>query len=94
MANPPVYDIEIALFNSADIQRNAVQLGATHMRFLDRGYSDDNPSNPNSLVTFFAIPDREGHEWRVANTNGDPVWEEQDPTVFAELVEACRVKLD
>jgi hypothetical protein len=88
------YPIEIADFNSADIQVNADALGATHMREVGRGYSDGNLYNPDSLVVFYAIPDKDGSEWRVANTNGDPVWEEQDPAVFAELAEACGVTLD
>lgn len=88
------YPIEIAEFNSADIRHNAALLGATHMRLLASGHSDGNPDNPNSAVFFYAIPDKNGDEWRVADTNGDPVWEEEDTAAFRELAEACGVYFD
>jgi hypothetical protein len=32
-------------------------------------------------------------DMRVADTNGDPIWEEQDHAAFAELLESEGIKL-
>lgn len=34
------------------------------------------------------LPGSDGCTQRVAETNGDPVWEENDPAAFAELLES------
>jgi hypothetical protein len=88
------YPIEIAEFNSAEIRHMAAELGATHMRLLGSGHSDGDTNNPNSRVSFYAVPDEDGAEWFVADTNGDPVWEDQDAEVFAQLAAECGVTLD
>lgn len=87
------YPVEIAEYNSAGIRKYAGQIGATHMREIGRGHSDGNSDNPNSLVIFFAIPDTDGDEWRVADTNGDPVWMEDSFQAFTKLAEECGVSL-
>ena len=87
-----VYDILIANFNSSGIRAGAN--GATHMRLIGCGQYDGRDGNDNQ-VCFYALPDmyHEGCEYRVANTNGDPVWEEQDEAEFEELAEHCGVTL-
>lgn len=83
------YDIAIADFNSAGIRAVARELGITHMRLLGISGEGDH------RVGFYALPHpRRGWEIRVANTNGDPVWEEEDAQEFAELAEECGINLD
>ena len=37
-------------------------------------------------IRVYSFCDRDGYTYRVADTNATPVWEEQDPAVFAELL--------
>lgn len=71
------YEIEIAEFNSAGIRAEAAKHGITHMRYL----------GGNNEIGIYALPLQNGAEIRVANTNGDPVWEEADTQEFAKLLE-------
>lgn len=89
------YDINISEFNGAGIKSAAAEAGITHMREIGGGQADGREGADN-YVAFYALPDPNfpGAEIRVANTNGDPVWEESDPSVFAELAEQCGVSLD
>lgn len=90
----PTYDIEIAEFNSAGIRAEAARHKmATHMRMIGGGYASGHEGQADYYVGFYAIPDRLGREVRVANTNGDPVWEETDPQAFADLAESCGVEI-
>ena len=86
------YEIEISEFNSSGIRAEAERLGITHMRRLGGGYADGN-NNPDYYVGFYALPHPGGWEFRVANTNGNPVWEEEDEQGFSELAESCGVEL-
>jgi hypothetical protein len=96
------YDIVIAEFNSSGIRLIAKQAGITHMREIGGGYAKtededgeltvDHDGEPDSYVGFYALP-VDGSEILVANTNGDPVWQEEDSEVFARLAEACGVEL-
>lgn len=88
------YPIEIAEYNSAGIRAEAAAYGATHMREIGRGHSDGDDDNPNSRVIFFELAVRDGLTVRVADTNGDPVWEEDDGATFSRLAEECGVDLD
>lgn len=85
------YDVEIAEYNSADIRYEGAQVGATHMRLIGEGYHLGR-QEADAKVRFFAIPGPHG-EFRVADTNGDPVWENNDPQGFAELAESCGVEI-
>lgn len=87
------YDIEIAEFNSAGIRAEAESLGITHMRSIGGGYAEGHDGEADYYVGFYALPHPKGWEFRVANTNGDPVWEEADEAGFAELAESCGVEL-
>lgn len=88
------YDINISEFNSAGIRNEAQQNGITHMREIGGGQYEG-CEGADAYVGFYAMPDPNfpGAEVRVANTNGDPVWEEADPAVFAELAQACGVTI-
>lgn len=93
------YDIEIAEFNSAGIRSVAKEIGVTHMRFIGGGYSKGVNENGEATIShegeadwYVGFYELENGDL-VANTNGDPVWEEQDAGVFAELAESCDVEL-
>lgn len=71
------YPIEIAEYNSALIRAEAIAAGITHMREIDRVRSR------GVLYRLLALPHC-GGEIRVLDTNGDPIWEEQNLAAFAE----------
>lgn len=48
----------------------------------------DNGKSGDALVTVYQLGDV-----RVADTNGDPVWEESDSAAFAELLESEGINL-
>lgn len=91
------YDIPIRDFNSSNIRHIAQQFGITHMREVASGYAKgvdengeatiDNKGNPNALVTLYEL----SNGARVINTNGVPVWDEEDG--FAELAESAGIEL-
>ena len=81
------YPIEIAEHNSAGIREIAAKAGATHMRKIASGSMGE----PATYATLYAMPCNEG-EIRVLDTNGDPVWEDEDATAFAETLEAYGIE--
>jgi len=84
--------INIENINSAGITSEMRRVGATTATLIGSGEWED--GNPNTRCTFFAITNPEsGFEFRVADTNGDPAWEEEDIGAFAELAESCGVEL-
>lgn len=87
------YDIVIAGFNSAGIRAEAESVGITHMRSIGGGYAEGHEGEADYYVGFYALPHPGGWEFRVANTNGAPVWEEAYPAAFAALAESCGVEL-
>lgn len=88
------YDIPIDEFNSAGIRAVAAKLQTTHMRKIGGGYLAGHEGQADYFVGFYALPEVDGTEVWVANTNGDPVWEFDDPQAFADLAEACGVNLE
>lgn len=78
----PIEDI-----NSSGIRREAEEHGITHVRFLGEGGEGENH------ITVYGLMSPNGYEYRVANTNGLPVWEEQDLGEFAELLASVGVDL-
>ncbi|MCK9326580.1 MAG: hypothetical protein M0P69_13900 [Bacteroidales bacterium] len=80
--------IPITDINSHGIVSECEKLGITHIELLDEGHSDGDTNNPNSRVRFYLVGCV-----RVADTNGDPIWEEDDFATFAELIKACEVDL-
>ncbi len=88
-----VYDIEIAEFNSSGIRAEAKKAGITHMRKIGGGFVEGHENEADWYVGFYAIPHPKYGDFRVANTNGDPVWEENDAQAFADLAEQCGVEI-
>ncbi len=82
------YDIEISEFNSAGIRSVAKECGMKRMRFIGGGYAKGHDGEADWYVSFYELSSGD----LVANTNGDPVWQEQDPGGFAELAESCGVR--
>ena len=78
--------ISIDDINSSGIRYEAERMGVTTATIIGRGEAVE--GNGNSHCTFYRVGDV-----RVAQTNGDPVWEESMPEDFAELAEACGVDL-
>ena len=78
--------IKIEDINSAGIQAQAKIDGVTEMILLG---TFDHPEHPGSNDWRIRIYDFAGV--KVADTNGDPVWEESDPTAWAEMMEAYEV---
>ena len=76
-------EISIADINSGGIAREARKAGITTATQLG-----DNGKSGDARVTVYQLGDL-----RVANTNGDPVWEESDHAAFAELLETEGIAL-
>lgn len=75
--------ISINDINSAGIAIEARKAGiSTVTKLADNGKSGD------ARVTIYQLGDV-----RVADTNGDPVWEESDSQTFAELLESEGINL-
>ena len=70
----------IAEINSSYIQAEAAKAGITEATFIAEGGEGEN------FITVWSLTDHNGFTFRVANTNGEPVWEEQDVAEFAELL--------
>jgi len=88
------YPIVIEDYNSSGIRDLSKSIGATHMRKIGSGFCSGHDGEADYHVSFFAfLHPREGWEIRVADTNGDPVWEEEDQQGFLELAADCGVDL-
>jgi len=73
--------IPIDCINSVGIAVEARKAGiATATKLGDNGKSGD------ARVTVYQLGDKNWRGVRVADTNGDPVWEEADPAAFSELI--------
>jgi hypothetical protein len=75
--------ISIEDINSIDIAVEARKAGITTVTKLG-----DNGKTGDARVTVYRLGDV-----RVADTNGDPVWEEQCRVTFAELLESEGIAL-
>ena len=76
-------EISIADINSIGIAVEARKAGITTVTTLG-----DNGKSGDARVTVYQLGDV-----RVADTNGDPIWEESDLAAFAELLESEGIKL-
>ena len=76
-------EINIANINSGGIAREARKAGITTITQLG-----DNGKFGDARVTVYQLG-----VVRVANTNGDPIWEESDHAAFAELLDSEGIKL-
>ena len=75
--------ISIDNINSAGIRAEARKAGISTVTKLG-----DNGKFGDARVTIYQLGDV-----RVADTNGDPVWEESDNATFAELLESEGIAL-
>jgi hypothetical protein len=75
--------IDINDLNSAGIVAEARKAGISTVTKLG-----DNGKSGDARVTVYQLGDV-----RVADTNGDPVWEESDSATFAELLESEGINL-
>ena len=75
--------INIENLNSAGIVAEARKAGISTVTKLG-----DNGKSGDARVTIYQLGDV-----RVADTNGDPVWEESDSATFAELLESEGISL-
>ena len=88
------YDIKISEFNSAGICAAAHELRIKYMRLIGGGYIKEHEGECDWYVSFYALPHPNGKwEFRVANTNSDPIWEEADTEEFADLAQRCNVEI-
>lgn len=71
----PIEDI-----NSTGIQAEADKHAITHATFIDEGGEGEN------YITVWELTGADGIGFRVADTNGEPVWEEADMEIFADLL--------
>ena len=78
-----IENISTENINSIGIAVEARKAGITAIIKLG-----DNGKNGDARVTVYQLGDV-----RVADTNGDPVWEESDHAVFAELIESEGIAL-
>ena len=85
--------IKITDINSSGIASEANSLGITTAEFLGAGQYDGREGADNKVRFYALINPKNGFEFRVADTSGDPVWEEQDQQGFADLAAACDVAL-
>ena len=74
--------IKIENINSAGIQAQAKINGITEVTHLG---TFDHPDHPGSNDWQIRVFDFGGV--KVADTNADPVWEESDPTAWADMME-------
>ena len=79
--NPEIISIEN--LNSAGIVIEARKAGLDTVTKLG-----DNGKSGDAKVTIYRLGDV-----RVADTNGDPIWEESDPSGFSELLESEGINL-
>ena len=75
--------INVEDINSVGIAVEAREAGITTVTKLG-----DNGKSGDARVTVYQLGDV-----RVADTNGDPVWEESDHATFAELLESEGISL-
>jgi hypothetical protein len=73
--------------NSAGIEAEAKALGISAARFLTEGGEGENH------ISVWELTGPDGFTFRVAKTNADPIWEEQDIAIFAELLESVGIDL-
>ena len=75
--------IDVASINSAGIRRQAARLGLSEIEEIGSAGAGD------GRVTLYRLGDV-----HVATTNGDPVWEEDDPAGFVAWLAEIGIDLD
>ena len=81
--------IHISKINSAGIVYEAREAGLSTVDFIGEFHHPDHPGSADWRIRLY-----EFNGIRVADTNGDPVWEEANPAAFAALLEEYGVEVD
>jgi len=82
--------ISVEDLNSSGIVSVCRESGITRIEKLGRFEHPDHPGS-DWAITIYNLDTASGG--RVAETNGDPVWEEADPSAFAELLAIYGIEL-
>lgn len=86
--------IRVALLSSQGIKIEAAKYGITVADRIGGGYCEGHENNPDWYVGFYSLINPINKlEFRVADTNGDPLWEEEYPDLFADLARQCGVEI-
>ena len=78
--------VQIKDFNSAGAQAIAKQIGATECRFIF-----DNGAQGDAMISVWEMVGADGTPHIFAETNADPIWEDEDPQAFADLMQTMDV---
>lgn len=81
------YQTPIEELGSEYAKSDLARMGVTHVRFLAEGGTGEN------RIAVYAYAPPEMYEMRFATTNALPVWEEDDPAIFAALLTECEITL-
>lgn len=81
--------IHISKINSAGIAHEAQKAGLGTVELFGEFEHPDHLGSKDWSIRLYFVGDA-----CVADTNGDPVWEEDDPAAFAALLEEYGVKVD
>ena len=73
--------IHISKINSAGIATEAKKANLSTVEFIGEYDHPDHPGSKDWSIRLYFVRDT-----CVADTNGDPVWEEDDPAAFAALL--------
>lgn len=80
--------IHISEINSARIVSEAKAAGLSNVELLGEFEHPDHPGSGDWMIRLYEL-----NGVRVADTNGDPVWEEDDRSAFADLLEEYGVDI-
>ena len=81
--------IHTSKINSAGIVYEASEAGLSTVDFIGEFHHPDHPGSADWSIRLYFVGDV-----CVADTNGDPVWEQDDPAAFAELLAEYGVETD
>lgn len=81
--------IHISKINSAGIAREAKKTGLSTVELLGEYEHPDHQGSKDWSIRLYFVGDA-----CVADTNGDPVWEQNDPAAFAALLAEYGVETD
>ena len=81
--------IHISKINSVGIAREAKKVGLSTVELLGEYEHPDHPGSKDWSIRLYFVGDV-----CVADTNGDPVWEQNDPAAFAALLAEYGVETD
>ena len=76
--------IKIEKINSSNILEEAIKAGETHLELIASEGEGDR------AIAVYWFPET---GIRVINTNGDPIWEENDPTGFHDTLKEYGIEL-